>query len=56
MEVVFLVREGRANLRIVKTGKRVGDEVEIVSGIEAGETIVVDDPSGLVDGQPVQLH
>ena len=56
MELVFVVGEGKARLRIVKTGKRIGDDVELVSGVEAGETLVVDDPSGLVDGQPLQLR
>lgn len=56
MEVVFLVGEGRARLRIVKTGDRVGGEVEVVSGVEAGETIVVEGASGLVDGQPLRVR
>jgi RND family efflux transporter MFP subunit len=56
MEFVVLVSEGRARLRIVKSGKRVGDEVELVSGVEAGETLVVENASGLVDGQPLQVR
>jgi RND family efflux transporter MFP subunit len=55
MELVFVVGDGRARLRIVKSGKRVGDEVELVSGVEAGESVVVWNASGLVDGQPLQL-
>ena len=42
MELVFVVVNGHAQLRIVKTGKRVGDEVELVSGVDAGEQVVVD--------------
>jgi membrane fusion protein (multidrug efflux system) len=56
MEVVFLVGEGRAQLRIVKTGDRIGDEVEVVSGVDAGETIVVEGASALVDGQPLRVR
>jgi RND family efflux transporter MFP subunit len=56
MEIVFVVSEGKARLRIVKTGKRIGDEVELVSGVEAGEKIVVDNNSGLADGQPLQVR
>jgi RND family efflux transporter MFP subunit len=56
MEIVFVASDGRARLRIVKTGKRVGGEVELVSGVEAGETIVVGDNTGLVDGQPLQAR
>jgi RND family efflux transporter MFP subunit len=54
MELVFLVTEGRARLRLVKTGKRIDGEVEIVSGVEAGEQVVVEGAAQLRDGQPVQ--
>lgn len=53
MELVFVVADGHAQLRIVRTGKRVGDEVEVASGVEAGEKIVVEGTAGLADGQPV---
>ena len=42
-----------SHVRTVVTGIRDGNRVEIVSGLEAGETIVVDDPVGLADGSPV---
>jgi RND family efflux transporter MFP subunit len=54
MELVFIVTNGRAQLRLVKTGKRVDAEVEIVSGVEAGEQVVVEGAAQLRDGQPVQ--
>lgn len=54
MEIVFVVINSHAQLRIVKTGKRIGDEVELVSGVEAGERVVVENAAGLVDGQPVE--
>ncbi len=54
MELVFVVVNGHAQLRIVKTGKRIGDEVELVSGVDAGEKVVVDGAANLVDGQPVE--
>jgi RND family efflux transporter MFP subunit len=56
MELVFVVSEGKARLRIVKTGERVGDAVEVVSGLEAGETLVIENASDLVDGQPLQVR
>jgi RND family efflux transporter MFP subunit len=55
MEIVLVVANGQARLRLVRTGKRVGDEVEVVSGLEAGEQVVVDGAAGLIDGQPVQV-
>jgi hypothetical protein len=54
MEIVFIVVEGKAQLRLVKTGKRLRDEIELVSGVTAGERIVVGNVAGLADGQPVE--
>ncbi len=54
MEIVFIVVEGKAQLRLVKTGKRLGGEVELVSGVSAGEKIVVENAGRLLDGQPVE--
>lgn len=55
MEMVFVVREETATLRLVKTGKVLGERVEILSGLEEGEPVVVGDISALKDGQPVTL-
>ncbi len=56
MELVFVVANGHAQLRIVKTGKRVGDEVELVSGVDVGEQVVTEGAASLLDGQPVTLQ
>jgi RND family efflux transporter MFP subunit len=55
MELVFVVTDQRACLRLVKTGKRIGDEVELVSGVDAGERVIIQGNSTLVDGQPVAI-
>lgn len=54
MELVFIISDGKAQLRLVKTGKRLGNEVELVSGVSAGERVVVENVAGLMDGQPVE--
>lgn len=56
MELLFIVANGHAQMRIVKTGKRVGNEVELVSGVDAGEQIMIEGAAGLVDGQPVTIR
>jgi len=56
MEIVFVVQNGRAQLRLVKTGKRFGDEVELVSGIEAKEQVAVENTSRLTDGRRVEVQ
>lgn len=55
MEIVFVVADGKAQLRLVKTGKRIGAEIEIISGLSGGEKIVAENVGSLVDGQPVSL-
>jgi RND family efflux transporter MFP subunit len=44
-----------AHLRLVKTGARVGNEIEVVSGLDSGEQIVTESVSALIDGQPVTV-
>lgn len=53
MELVFVARDGRAALRLVKTGKSLNGRIEILSGLEAGEAVVIRDTARLIDGQPV---
>jgi len=54
MEIAFIVGDGKAQLRLVKTGKHLSGEVELVSGVSAGERIVVENVAELTDGQPVR--
>jgi RND family efflux transporter MFP subunit len=53
MERVFVVSRGRADLRLVKTGARHGDLVEVLSGLSAGEKVVTEGAATLREGQPV---
>lgn len=53
IERIFVVEQGRAVLRLVRTGLATAGRVEILSGLNAGEQIVLDPPSALHDGQPV---
>jgi RND family efflux transporter MFP subunit len=55
MELLFVATNGHAQMRIVKTGRRVGAEVELVSGVDAGEAVIVENAAGLMDGQPVEV-
>ncbi len=41
MEYVSVVSEGRAHQRIVRTGKWLKGEVELLSGVDEGEAVVV---------------
>ena len=52
--IVFVVRDERAERRAVTVGATEGDQVEIVSGVNAGERIVVDGVATLSDGARVK--
>lgn len=51
---VYVVKEGILHFRLVKTGVRSGDQVEILSGLAAGETIVVGGFEQAVSGARVE--
>lgn len=56
MEIVFVVADRRAQLRLVKTGRRLGSAVELVSGVSPGERVVVEGADALRDGQAVEVQ
>lgn len=50
---VFVVEGGHAMRRVVETGISDGTRVEIVSGVAAGDRVIIDGHAGLPDGAPV---
>jgi RND family efflux transporter MFP subunit len=57
MERVFVVgADARAQLRLVKSGATTGDRVAILSGLTAGETVVLAPAPTLRDGQTVTVQ
>jgi len=57
MERVFVAGpDKRAVLRLVKTGATHSDRVEILSGLDAGESVVVAPPASLREGQPLEVR
>jgi RND family efflux transporter MFP subunit len=54
LEILFVVTNQRAQLHLVKTGRTIGDEVEILAGLNSGESVVVGGAALLTDGQPVE--
>jgi len=56
LERVFVVgADKRAVLRLVKSGARYGDRVEVLSGLSAGETVVLNPPTGLREGRSLEV-
>ncbi|HSK39621.1 MAG TPA: efflux RND transporter periplasmic adaptor subunit [Arenibaculum sp.] len=56
LEYVFVAAGGRAQLRLVKTGRREGQEVQILAGITAGEPVVISGGAQLREGQPLEIQ
>ncbi len=56
LRTVFVVEEGHARARLVTLGSERDGMVEILSGLEPGEQIVVPVPARLVDGSPVEVR
>lgn len=54
LEIVFGVENRQAQFRLVKTGKHFGDELEILSGLHAGDSVVVAGADLVTDGQLVE--
>ena len=56
LQSVFVVENGAAHTRLVTTGRRAGDSVELLSGLNPGETVVRPVPPGLRDGARVEVR
>ena len=54
--IVFVIRDDRVERRAIGAGAAVGDQVEVLSGISAGERVVVDAPQTLKDGDKVKVQ
>ncbi len=54
LEFVFVIKDGVAHLRPVKTGETIGNMVVILSGLRKGERIAVSKVNNLVDGARVE--
>src|ERR1022692_1955135 len=56
LQSVFVVEDGVAHTRLVTTGRRNNDAVEVLSGLNAGEKVVLPLPVGLQDGARVEVQ
>jgi len=55
LEKVVTVKDAKASERVVTTGRQNSNYVEVVSGLRAGETVVLD-PAGIRTGQPLIIE
>ncbi|MBI5395205.1 MAG: efflux RND transporter periplasmic adaptor subunit [Verrucomicrobia bacterium] len=50
---VWAASDGRARMRLVKTGAALGDQIELLSGVQAGERVIVSAEGNVADGQRI---
>jgi membrane fusion protein, multidrug efflux system len=55
MESIFVANKEHAELRLVKTGARSDEFVEILTGLDSDEWVVVNSADPLKDGQPLEV-
>jgi len=56
LEILFVATEGKAQMRLVRTGKQTAEGIEILAGLVPGETVVVEGAGLLRDGQALQTQ
>jgi multidrug efflux pump subunit AcrA (membrane-fusion protein) len=52
---VFIVEGDHLSVRELKVGDRIGDRIEVVGGLKAGEPVAVADVDQLADGLKVKV-
>ena len=52
---VFIEKEGKAIYTLVELGARLEDKYEIVSGLSAGDRVITEGNTGLIDGAAVEV-
>jgi membrane fusion protein (multidrug efflux system) len=55
IERVFVASQGKVSLRIVKTGALFGDKIEVLSGLNPGEKVIINEIVNLRDGQSIKI-
>ena len=55
-DIVFVIRDDRVERRAVKLGAADGDLVEVVTGLTAGERVVIEGPADLAGGDRVVIR
>jgi membrane fusion protein, multidrug efflux system len=56
LESVFVIEDGVARARLVTTGKRGPDVIEVLSGLSDGENVISPPPAALADGARVEVR
>lgn len=52
---VYVIKDGKAEYRFVNDGRRIGDKLHIISGLEEGEQVAITSFNRLMDGKEVEI-
>jgi len=52
---VYVYKDGKVNLQQVEIGRRIGNNYELISGVESGSQVVVSGQSRLLNGIKVNV-
>ncbi len=56
LERVFVAKDGKALLRLIRTGKTYSTGIEVLSGLTAGDSLIVAADTQLTDEQPIKIQ
>jgi hypothetical protein len=56
LQSVLVADNGMARTRLITTGQKVKDRMEVLSGLTAGEKVIFPVPRGLSDGASVEVR
>ncbi|MFC5579188.1 efflux RND transporter periplasmic adaptor subunit [Lysobacter niabensis] len=54
-DIVFVLREGKAERRAVRLGGNLGDDRQVLAGVSAGEQVIIEAPATLKDGDAARV-
>ena len=52
-EVVFIADQGSAKVQPISLGRRVGNRIEVLQGLQAGDLLIISGITNLSDGDPI---
>lgn len=55
LQMVFVNENNIAKLRLIRTGRERSEGIEVLAGLDGGETLVIEGASKLMDGQPLTV-
>jgi len=56
LQSVYVAENNIAHTRLVTIGTRVNDKVDVLSGLNQGERVIVPIPAGLAEGAPIEVR